>query len=80
MLIRQAISEYLDRNEQEEPQTMMIDVKFEDVSGRKWPLYTVRPDGRGSFIVVDKVRNVVVAGDFSSRDEAWQYLKTTTDQ
>jgi hypothetical protein len=54
----------------------MSDEKFTDINGRKWRLHTVRSMGANrGFGCVDRVRNEFVATGFSTRKDAWDYLR-----
>jgi hypothetical protein len=54
----------------------MIDEKFADINGRKYRLHTVRSMGANrGFGCVDRCLNAFVATGFSTRKEAWDYLR-----
>jgi len=59
----------------------MIDEKFKDIDGRKHQLYSVRSLGpnRG-FGCVDRTRNLFVITGFSTREEAWVFLRQQESQ
>jgi hypothetical protein len=58
----------------------MIDEKWADTNGRKHKLYVVRSIGAGrGFGVIEVRRNfVVVTG--STREECYEYLRTTDER
>jgi hypothetical protein len=58
----------------------MIDQKWEDLNGRKHKLYVVRSMGAGrGFGVTEVRRNFVVATGWT-REECYEYLRTTDER
>jgi hypothetical protein len=58
----------------------MIDQKWEDTNGRKHKLYVVRSIGTGrGFGVIEVLRNFVVATG-QTREECYEYLRTTEEK
>ncbi len=51
-----------------------INETFTDINGRKHRLYTVRPRD-GAFDILDRYRNMFVGGKWTTREEAWEYLR-----
>ena len=58
----------------------MIHEKWEGTNGRKHKLYVVRSIGRGrGFGVIEVLRNFVVATGWT-REECYEYLRTTEEK
>lgn len=58
----------------------MIDQKWEDINGRKHKLYIVRSMGAGrGFGVIEVLRNFVVVTE-RTREECYEYLRTTDER
>jgi len=58
----------------------MIDQKWEDLNGRKHKLYVVRSMGAGQgFGVIEVLHNFVVTTG-QTRDECYDYLRTTDER
>ena len=58
----------------------MIDQKWEDLNGRKHKMYIVRSMGAGQgFGVIEVLRNFVVATG-RTREECYEYLRTTDER
>ena len=58
----------------------MIDEKWEDTNGRKHKLYVVRSMGAGQgFGVIEVRRNFVVTTGWT-REECYEYLRTTDER
>jgi len=53
----------------------LIDEKFATIRGEH-KLYTVRSNRHtGCFMIVDRLRNFVLADGFATRESAWEYLR-----
>ena len=58
----------------------MINAKWQDLNGRKHKLYVVRSIGAGrGFGVIEVLRNFVVTTG-STREECYEYLRTTDER
>jgi hypothetical protein len=58
----------------------MIDQRWEDLNGRKHKVYVVRSMGAGRrFGVIEVLRNFVVTTG-STREECYEYLRTTDER
>jgi len=58
----------------------MIDQRWEDLNGRKHKVYVVRSMGGGrGFGVIEVLRNFVVTTG-STREECYEYLRTTDER
>jgi hypothetical protein len=58
---------------------MMIDATWQDMNGNQHKLYTVRSNGQRGFMVVNRLRNIVVLERFDTREEARDYLRNTEE-